>query len=148
MNINNSSSLKQLGRSVQCRVQFKFCKMTKVNGAAIERLYEEDDSDGEIEFMQQPHSAAASTNGAACRPTSRLPHRRGANATRAARVVHRNNRASSNANSSSGGSLSASSSPAKSGNSCGSPVARQRSDSNQRIKELVLSQFDLIKKQG
>ena len=137
---------------MQFRVHFKNHKMTKVNGAAIERLYEEDDSDGEIEFMQQPHtaaSAAASTNGAAaCRPTSRLPHRRGANATRAARVVHRNNRASSNANSSSGGSLSASSSPAKSGNSCGSPVARQRSDSNQRIKELVLSQFDLIKKQG
>ena len=46
-------------------------------------------------------------------------------------------------------SLSASSSPAKGGNSCGSPAAaRQRSDSNQRIKELVLSQFDLIKKQG
>ena len=89
-------------------MQFKIRKMTKVNGAAIERLYEEDDSDGEIEFMQQPHTAAAasaaSTNGAAaCRPTSRLPHRRGANATRAARVVHRNNRASSNANSSSGG---------------------------------------------
>ena len=88
-------------------MQFKLGKMTKVNGAAIERLYEEDDSDGEIEFMQQPHtasaaSAAAASNGA-CRPTSRLPHRRGANATRAARVVHRNNRASSNANSSSGG---------------------------------------------
>ena len=130
---------------MQFRVHFKNHKMTKVNGAAIERLYEEDDSDGEIEFMQQPHAAsAASTNGAAaCRPTSRLPHRRGANATRAARVVHRNNRASSNANSSSGGSLSASSSPAKSGNSCGSPVARQRSDSNQRIKELVLSNDDI-----
>ena len=126
--------------------------MTKVNGA-IERLYEEDDSDGEIEFMQQPHSAAsaaASANGAAAcgRPTSRLPHRRGANATRAARVVHRNNRSSNNAtnSASSGGSPS----PAKGGGGgCGSPAAaRQRSDSNQRIKELVLSQFDLIKKQG
>ena len=119
--------------------------------AAIERvarslydLVDDDDSDGEIEFMPQPHSASAAASGAAAsgayRPTTRLPHRRGTNATRAARVVHRNNR-SANA---SGGSLSASSSPAKSGNSC-SPARR---DSNQRIKELVLSQFDLIKKQG
>ena len=126
--------------------------MSKVNGGggAIERvarsLYEmvnsDDDSDGEIEFMPQPHAAAASASAGAFRPTTRLPHRRGTNATRAARVVHRNNRSSTNA-AAGGGSHSASSSPAKSNNSC-SP----RRDSNQRIKELVLSQFDLIKKQS
>ena len=72
--------------------------MSKVNSAAatIERvarsLYEmvedDDDSDGEIEFMPQPHSAGGLPR------LPRLPHRRAANATRAARVVHRNNRSS------------------------------------------------------
>ena len=127
--------------------------MSKVNGAAaIERvarslceIVDDDDSDGEIEFMPQPAAAAAA---GVLRPTTRLPHRRAANATRAARVVHRNNRSNAAGGGSSigecGGSLvlSASSSPAKSG-SC-SP----RRDNNQRIKELVLSQFDLIKKQS
>ena len=124
--------------------------MSKVNSAAatIERvarsLYEmvedDDDSDGEIEFMPQPHSAGGLPR------LPRLPHRRGANATRAARVVHRNNRSS---NAAGGGSLSASSSPAKSGGGGGGGGScSPRRDSNQRIKELVLSQFDLIKKQS